>query len=310
MSLFSLIAAFLLEQLHPLPARKYFDQRLAAYADFLQRHFNAGERWHGKAAWFLGVVPPVLLVCVVFGLLYRIQPLLGWVFNVALLYLTMGFRQFSHYFTGIHKALREDRLDDARQLLSRWWQRPTHELNPEEVARVSIEQGLLASYHHVFGVVFWFMVFSLLGLGGAAGALMFRLVLLFRSRWCDTRQSGSFAMFSQQASRWVEWLPARMTTITFAIVGDFEDTIHCWRTQAQSWPDPEEGILLAGGAGALGVRLGQPLPQDGMPLGRPELGIGDEADADFMQSAIGLLWRTVLFWLMLLVLLNLARMAG
>lgn len=310
MSLFSLIAAFLLEQLRPLSAHHYLDRGLQAYADYFQRHFNAGERWHGQAAWLLAVAPPVLLVCLVYWLLYRAHPLLAWLLNVALLYLTMGFRQFSHYFTDIHKALREDRLDEARLQLTRWWGQPANELNPEEVARVSIEQALLASYRHVFGVVFWFMLFSLLGLGGAAGAVLYRLVLFFRARWLDTVQDGSFAEFSRRVCRWVDWLPVRMTAATFAIVGNFEDTIHCWRTQAASWTDLEEGILLAGGAGALGVRLGLPLPQGGMPFIRPELGIGDDADADFMQSTIGLLWRSVLFWLALLVLLSFAQVTG
>ncbi len=310
MSLFSLIAAFLLEQLRPLSSRLYLERGLAAYADYFQRHFNAGERWHGKTAWFLAVLPPVLLVLLVYGLLYRVHPLLGWVLNVALLYLTMGFRQFSHYFTDIHKALRADRLEEARTLLSRWWQQPAQALNPEEVARVSIEQALLASYRHVFGVVIFFVLFSMLGLCGGAGAVLFRLVQFLRLRWRDTVQAGSFAEFSGAAGRWLDWLPVRMTAATFAIVGDFEDTIYCWRSQAASWPDSEAGILLASGAGALGVRLGMLLPQDGLPLDRPELGIDNEADADFMQSTVGLMWRAIVFWLILLVLLSVANLLG
>ena len=108
----------------------------------------------------------------------------------------------------------------------------------------------------------------------------------------------------------LEWLPIRMTAATFAIVGDFEDTIYCWRTQAANWPDSETGILLASGAGALGVRLGMPVTQDGHPLDRPELGIGDDADTDFMRSTIGLVWRSVVFWLILLLLLTLASLLG
>ncbi len=100
-----------------------------------------------------------------------------------------------------------------------------------------------------------------------------------------------------------------MTAMTFAITGNFEDTAYCWRTQAASWPDPEAGILLTSGAGALGVRLGMPIPQGGLLLDRPELGIGDDADADFMQSAVGLVWRSVVFWLLLLML-TLASLVG
>jgi adenosylcobinamide-phosphate synthase len=102
----------------------------------------------------------------------------------------------------------------------------------------------------------------------------------------------------------------RITAAIFAIVGDFEDTVYCWRTQAASWPDPEAGILLASGAGALGVRLGMPIPQGGLPLDRPELGVGDDADADFMRSTVGLVWRSVVFWVILLLLLTLASLLG
>jgi cobalamin biosynthesis protein CobD/CbiB len=108
----------------------------------------------------------------------------------------------------------------------------------------------------------------------------------------------------------MEWVPLRLTAITFAIVGDFEDTIYCWRSQADTWPDAEQGVLLASGAGALGVRLGQPVPNGGEILDRPELGIGDDADADFMQSTVGLVWRALVFWMVLLFLLTLASLIG
>jgi cobalamin biosynthesis protein CobD/CbiB len=98
--------------------------------------------------------------------------------------------------------------------------------------------------------------------------------------------------------------------MTFAIVGDFEDTAFCWRTQASTWPDPEEGILLASGAGALGVRLGKTIVQDSSPVFRPEIGIDEEADVDFMQSTVGLVWRALVFWMILLLLLTLSRLVG
>jgi cobalamin biosynthesis protein CobD/CbiB len=66
--------------------------------------------------------------------------------------------------------------------------------------------------------------------------------------------------------------------------------------------------VLASGAGAVGVRLGSPISQGGLPLDRPELGIGDEADMDFMQSALGLVWRALVFWIVLLLLLGLATL--
>ncbi len=323
MSLFALIAALLLEQLHPLSSRRYLHGWLSGYVLFFQQHFNSGQRNHGKIAWLMAVLPLLVGVVALSWLLYRAHPILAWAFNVLVLYLTMGFRQFSHYFTDIHHALRDDKLDEARGLLTRWRGVPSHELNAEEVARVTIEEALIASHRNVFGVIVWFVLFSAVGLGGAAGALLYRLGQFLRKRWDDEDAvsepdglmdegwgGGEFGSFARQAFYWLEWLPIRMTAATFAVVGDFEDTVYCWRTQATSWPDPEAGILLASGAGALGVRLGMPIPQGGLPLDRPELGVGDDADADFMRSTIGLVWRSVVFWLILLLLLTLASLLG
>ena len=310
MSLFALITALLLEQFHPLSSRKYLYGWLSSYVLFFQLHFNAGQREHGKIAWLLAVLPLLAGVVALYWLLYHVHPLFAWAFNVLVLYLTMGFRQFSHYFTDIHLALRADRLDEARGLLSRWRGIPSHELNAEEVARVTIEQALIASHRNVFGVIVWFVLFSALGLGGAAGALLYRLGQFLRAHWgnADKYDLGEFGGFARQAFYVLEWLPIRLTAMTFAIVGDFENTVYCWRTQAANWPDSEAGILLASGAGALGVRLGMPLPQGGVMEDRAELGIGDDADADFMQSAIGLVWRSVVFWMVLLLLVTLATL--
>jgi len=310
MSLFALITALLLEQFHPLSSRKYLYGWLSSYVLFFQLHFNAGQREHGKIAWLLAVLPLLAGVVASYWLLYHVHPFFAWAFNVLVLYLTMGFRQFSHYFTDIHLALRADRLDEARGLLSRWRGMPSHELNAEEVARVTIEQALIASHRNVFGVIVWFVLFSALGLGGAAGALLYRLGQFLRAHWgnADKYDLGEFGGFARQAFYVLEWLPIRLTAMTFAIVGDFENTVYCWRTQAANWPDSEAGILLASGAGALGVRLGMPLPQGGVMEDRAELGIGDDADADFMQSAIGLVWRSVVFWMVLLLLLTLATL--
>jgi adenosylcobinamide-phosphate synthase len=311
MSLLSLIAALLLEQLHPLSSRKYLYTWLAGYVNFFQRNFNAGELKQGRIAWILAVALPLVLVTSIHFLLLKVHPVFAWAFSVLVLYLTMGFRQFSHYFTDIHLALREKQLDEARALLGDWLGKSCEELSYEEVARVTIEQALLASHRNVFGVVFWFVIFMMLGLG-PIGAILYRLALFLYKRWGtqDEADFGNYGVFARQAYHIMEWLPLRLTASTFAIVGNFEDTAYCWRNQALNWTDPEAGIILASGAGALGVRLGQTIIQDQQPVFRPELGIGDEADADFMQSAVGLVWRAMVFWLFLLLLLTVANLLG
>jgi adenosylcobinamide-phosphate synthase len=58
------------------------------------------------------------------------------------------------------------------------------------------------------------------------------------------------------------------------------------------------------------VRLGDPLRESRGEFYRPELGVGEEADMDFLQSTIGLVWRVLVLWLLLLLLLEIASWAG
>lgn len=308
MSLLSLIATFLLEQLRPLPYRQLVSEPLARLADFLESRFNAGDYRHGILAWGFGVGGPVVIVGLLYVLLYRVSPVLAWGLNVVVLYLTMGFRHFSHYFTDIHLALRAGEVEHARALLGEWRGRSADGLSSGDVSRLAIEEALAATHRQVFAVLLWFVL-----LPGPCGALLYRLSDGIAARWSAGRGGEdfeSFGRFARQAFGIIDWLPLRVTATGFAIVGDFEDAVYCWRTQAEKWGDPGLGIVLASGAGALGVRLGMPIVEGGELTAREELGTGDDADVDFMQSTVGLVWRALVLWLLLLILLELASLVG
>jgi len=94
------------------------------------------------------------------------------------------------------------------------------------------------------------------------------------------------------------------------VVGNFEDAVYCWRTQSSAWTDNAVGIILSSGAGALGVRLGEPITCKGVLQFRTEIGLGDEADADYLMSTVGLIWRVLVLMLGLLLLLTFAHWLG
>src|SRR5205085_7999770 len=54
----------------------------------------------------------------------------------------------------------------------------------------------------------------------------------------------------------IDWLPARITALGFAVVGSFEEAIDCWRNDAQRFPNPNDGVILAATSGAVNVSLG------------------------------------------------------
>ncbi|TWO81262.1 threonine-phosphate decarboxylase [Denitratisoma oestradiolicum] len=306
MTLLSALIALFIEQFRPLAVARWVTGPLTAWTDFLEGKLNAGQYRQGVVAWMIGVMVPVVAVEILYLSALWFEPLGALLLSVLVLYLTMGLRQFSHFFTDIHLALRMGELDRARRLLSEWRQQSGDRLGSTEVARIAIEQALLSSHRHVYAPLFWFALL------GPAGALLYRLTLFFSTRWGggDEALFGRFGEFSRRAFAWVDWLPARISAAGFAVVGDFEDALYCWRTQADRWPERNSGVLLASGAGALGVRLGLPVDEGPESGDRPQLGLGEEADVDFLQSTIGLVWRTLVLGILLLVLLSVASWVG
>lgn len=306
MSLFSLIAALLLEHLRPLGGGNPVSLVFTRYANYLERHFNAGQNVHGAVAWLLAVLLPVLVVGGIYGGLYYLNALLAWAFGAVVLYPLLSLKQLGGQAERVAAALRTADLGEARRLLSLWHGRPADELGAPEIARVSIEQTLSCAHKNLFGVMVWFVVL------GPAGAVLYRLSQLLSQKWggLDQRDFGEFGKFSERAFDLMDWVPLRLSAISFAVVGDFEDAVYCWRAQASAWAQQGIGIVLASGAGALGVKLGEPLSYGGNIEFRPELGLGDDADADYLDSAVSLVWRTVVLWLVLLLLLTLAGWVG
>ena len=299
MSVIAIVAALLLEQWRPLGDRKTVAQALHAWADWLERSFDAGESRHGSIAWLVAVLAPLAAALGLYWLLAAMSPFAALLLNVAALYLTLGFRQFSHYFTDIQVALREGELDRARELIGAWRGESALHRSREEVVRLAIEEAITASHRHVFAVLLWFVV-----LPGPSGAILYRLAVFLQRRW---QGKGEFGRSAVRVVRWLEWPAARCTAASFAVVGDFEDAAYCWRTQARAWPDPDLGIVLAAGAGALGVKLGMPLAEVEGLYARPDLGLGETADAPFLDSTVGLLWRALVLWVFVLGVLTLVR---
>lgn len=356
MTLLSLLVVLLLEQVRPIRQAN----QVEAWVDQRLRRVMAAEsdrRASAWLAWALVVGGAALLSLLLVKLLGLIHPLFEFLATAGLLYLTMGFRRFSHWFHEIQEALRLDDLASARGLLAKW----VDESRADSVARAAAEQGdasavaresirlaLIAAQRHVFGVIFWFVV-----LPGAAGAIAYWLSGRLLVAWArdaqrpafdeveaaaglpvlvtptpvlfgsDAGQGSSMAaepqppVFSQVAClayRWIDWLPVRVTAIIFAIVGNFEDSISMWRARAAAAPeshDDTDRILVASGAGAMGVRLsipdapiGSPDSEDSADLGAPSSDEPDlrEALLGSMDTAVGLVWRSIVMWFFMVLL--------
>jgi len=120
----------------------------------------------------------------------------------------------------------------------------------------------------------------------------------------------------------IDWMPARITAIGFAVVGSFEEAIESWRGAERSGLTGNDGVILAATAGAVNLRLGAATVTRGGPIGATLLDqdgsasdsaagtIGQEPEVGHLRTVVGLVWRTVLMWMILLALLTLARLLG
>lgn len=333
MSFFAILCALLIEQVRPLGFHNPVYGAVLAWTRWTSRNFDAGKPHHGWVAWLLAVGVPSLLALGIHWLLLLTLPLpFAVLWSIAVLYVTLGFRQFSHHFTGIRDALEVGDEALARSLLAHWQRVDAADLPRSEIVRHVIEYSVIAAHRHVFGVLAWFSVLAALGLG-PAGAVFYRMSEFVARYWAHKNNASI-----QPASVWVQeaadrawaaidWLPARITALGFAVVGSFEEAIDCWRNDARRFPDPNDGVILAATSGALNVRLGGgqlraiavpdalPHAQAGDPVsGMAVLDSGStpgrEPEPGHLRSVVGLVWRSVVMWMVLLALLTLARLLG
>jgi len=223
MSFFAVLLALLLEQVKPLPRGNLVHHALTDWIGGTARNFDAGKASHAWVVWCITVLVPALLCAGLYIAITRVNSLLGLAFDVGVLYLTLGFRQFSHYFTDIQLAVKAGDLERARSLLEAWRGASGVVRTREEVIRLSIEEALVASHRHVFGVLLWYLL-----LPGPSGAILYRLAAYLAWRW---KGLGNFGRFAQSAFHLLEWPAVRLTAASFAVAGDFEDTVFCWRTR-------------------------------------------------------------------------------
>lgn len=326
MSFFAVLFALMIEQLKPLPRDNWVHHRVIAWVGWVGRNFDAGRAHHAWVVWSITVGVPTLAACALHVWIASLSLLVALAFDVAILFLTLGFRQFSHYFTDIRDALEHGDEERARRLLAEWRHLDASELPRTELLRHVIEHALLAAHRHVLGVFFWFVVLSALGLG-PAGAVLYRMAEFvarywsFKSHTLDAPSNERLMALSRRLFSLIDHVPARLTAFGFAVVGNFEEAVSGWRRDAALWLHDNEGIILAAAAGAVGVQLGGHAAPGVTPDRSKTFASGVDTETTgaagstpglpprvgHLHSIVGLVWRSVVLWMLLVALLTLAN---
>jgi adenosylcobinamide-phosphate synthase len=321
-------------------------------AQWVRESTNGGSATHGMVGWLLLMGTAVVSVSLLHWLSGRVHPVLQFSLHVLVLYWTVGFRQFSHAFTEIQKLLAEGKVEDARETLRKWLAgshdddladeliagkslrvEQRSDLPATEICRLAIADSLVAAHRHVFGPLLWYVL-----LPGLIGPVIYRLAELLARLWAERTRTQStqlvfandpvheddraYGEFASQAYYWIDWPAVRLSSAAFAVVGNFEDAIYCWRGAAnvtaaesdevsQSLFSEQRTILLATGGGALGLRIADANIQ--AQWNNEESGFewqGAEPDARGLHSAVGLVWRSVVLWISLFAMITIASWLG
>lgn len=246
------------------------------------------QRFIGCVAVVLTIVPLVwLTIVVVSGPWWLSMPL-----HAAILYLAIGAKSLAQHARAIKNALLNDDLHDARRLVSYIVSRDTGSLQNEDICRAAIESVLENGNDAIFGAIFWFVLF------GAPGAVAYRLSNTLDAMWGYKNER--YLQYGWAAARLddlLNWIPARITALSYSICGNFFNGIRCWRTQAKLWYSPNAGPVMAAGAGSLSIELGGAASYHGSFKQRPKLGCGLPPNAYDIERAVALLSRTLWLWL-------------
>jgi adenosylcobinamide-phosphate synthase len=317
MSFLIVLFALLLNQARPSYCGRVIRRALRQWAMSVEQHINAGQPHHGVLVWALVVGLPVVVAVAIYGLLSWYSRILGFAWAVAILYVVVELRQL---FQNVHHArdlLEQGHFQQAQEHVRSW--------APSSMASfpvMSHDQGvayllqamLISAHQRLLAPLVSFVGGYVVGLG-PAGVVLYFVVAELASE--SQQSSMNSKLVGHRLWLMIDYVPARISGLLFAIVGNFEEAIANWRQYAYSSANTNTNtntsIILSAACGALNIPVFAHLAESGalaQSLGADRLLPQQGLQWAHLSSVTGLIWRSVAVWLLFLLLIALAQMTG
>ncbi len=256
---------------------------------------DSQRKLRGLLAWSIAVVP--LVVLTVWLIQYSTK--LNFIVGTLLLYLALGSQSLAQHAMAVSNALVSKDIVRARQRVQMMVSRDTEKMQDSDISRATIESVLENGNDAIFAALFWFLVL------GTPGVVLYRLANTLDAMWGYRNQRYyAFGWFAARVDDGLNWIPARLTALTYALVGQTRQALYCWKTQARHWKGFNPGVVMSSGAGALGLELGGVAQYHGQRVVRPLLGQGVQPNALDIQRSVRLVQRSVWLWLSLIFVIG------
>jgi len=285
MSLLSVIFALIAENfISSLAELRRFDF-FFRYVNWLRTKLPTFSFQNGSVTLVIIMAGMLFLVWLVSAMLGNVLGLLGFLFGIAVLIFTIGPGDLEDDVKKINTAFENNDYEAANFYASDLVNHPVSE-PPMTLAHTVKVNILLQANIRMLGVFFWFILL------GPVGAVLFRLSCLLKDN--QQNENDDFANASRDLYKVLNWLPARICVLSYAVAGNFVDTMSYWNGVSDLWLRDSDEFIIASGVGAL--RYEQRMTRDDQE--------NEEPDIAGIQNAFSLVKRAVIVWVVLLGLLT------
>lgn len=296
----TLILAFLLDYWLGEPKKYHPLVFFGDLAETLEKKFNIQndsadkQKILGLTALLLLLIPPTTII---FLLLQ--QNLINSIIAPVILYFCIAAKSLQQHSEAVFQALEADDLDLAKKQVAMIVSRQTEDMTADDVRKATIESVLENGADAVFAPIFWFIV------AGPAGAIFYRLSNTLDAMWGYKNQR--YLYFGWATARFddlLNWIPARLTALSYALLGQTTIAISCWKRQAHFLESPNAGPVMTSGAGSLNLTLGGPAWYHGKLKDKVFFGGQNSPVNHDIHRACSLIKYSIILWIFVVFILQ------
>ncbi len=295
----TLFIALILDALLGEPKKIHPLVLFGAWANYIEKCLilpSARSKINQKLSGLLALLLCVLPISMAIFFITR-SPLLNELLSPVILYLCIAPKSLLQHTQAIYQPLLTGNLTQAKQAIAMIVSRETQQMDAQSIRKATIESTLENGADAIFAPIFWFVV------AGPTGTLFYRLSNTLDAMWgYKNKRYYYFGFAAARLDDVLNWIPARLTALSYMLLGDSHNAWVCYRQQSQHCESPNAGVVMSAGAGSLNVNLGGPAIYHGQLKNKPILGTERKATNQDIKRANQLIIKTILLWFSLISL--------
>lgn len=249
----------------------------------------------------VGLIALLLLIIPVTALIYILSQwsVVNTIISPIILYFCIAANSLKLHSMNVVQALKTENIGLAKKRVAMIVSRQTENMSADDVRKATIESVLENGADAVFAPIFWFII------AGPAGAILYRLSNTLDAMWGYKNQQ--YIYFGWAAARFddvLNWIPARLTALSYALIGQTKLAINCWKTQAHLMDSPNAGPVMISGAGTLNLQLGGPAWYHGKLKNKVYFGTQNMPQNNDIKRANSLITHTIYLWIFVVIIVE------